>query len=406
MIFLYFLIFAMPFYRHPILDAGSGMFTVVKGVGALGLLAAAIHVVRHRIPDYLETRQAKLFLALVGLALLSFLRHGRPPNLDIGSPITIYLSMVVFFLIIVSLVDTAEKLRKSLLIALGGVAFASLYILREFEVYHLSFPDFRPAGKVVGDANYFSLAAMLAVPIGYFWFSAERRPFYRRAVLAALILTSMATAMSGSRGGLLALLAFVCFVIHRSRRRLRNFCLLFLILVPPMLMVPRNPIVRMIHPGTADRGAAQTRIDTWKAGLRMIRDHPLVGVGLGEFKPLVAKYASDPRLSKLAHNTYLEIASELGIVCFIIYLWLLLETYRSLRWTGQVARRCRAPLLYGVATGMQGGMIGFLVSSFFLSAEYVKFFWFYVFFSIVLVRVTRNWAVEQFRIKSSVLSTV
>jgi uncharacterized membrane protein YccC len=46
---------------------------------------------------------------------------------------------------------------------------------------------------------------------------------------------------------------------------------------------------------------------------------------------------------------------------------------------------------------MQGGIIGFLVSSFFLSAEYVKFFWFYVFFSIALLRVTRRWALQQMK---------
>jgi len=118
----------------------------------------------------------------------------------------------------------------------------------------------------------------------------------------------------------------------------------------------------------------------------------LMGIGLGEFKTLIGTYAEDPRLSKLAHNSYLEIAAELGILSLMVYLFLIFETYRSLRWTTELARRMKAPLLYGVATGMQGGIVGFLVSSFFLSAEYVKVFWFYVFFSIVLVRVSRAWA--------------
>jgi hypothetical protein len=73
----------------------------------------------------------------------------------------------------------------------------------------------------------------------------------------------------------------------------------------------------------------------------------------------------------------------------------------SLKWTGQIAKRFKAPLLYAVATGMQGGLIGFLVSSFFLSAEYVKFFWFYVFYSIAIMQVTRRWALQQIRLKKN-----
>jgi len=387
----------MPFYRHQILDAGSGLFTVVKAVGALGLVASAINIANHGIPDYLGSRQARLFFAIAGLAAISFLRFGRPPQLEIGSPIYIYASMTVFFVIIVSLVDTPEKVKWVLLVALASAAFASLYILREFQQYHLQFLDFRPGGKVVGDANYFSLAAMLAVPIGYFWFIAERRPVYRWAILGALVITSLAIAVSGSRGGLLALIAFICFVIRRSHHRLRNSCILMLLLIPPMLLVSRNPIVRLLHPDVAARMGTQARYDTWVAGLRMVRDRPIGGIGLGEFKPTVGVYAENPRLAKMAHNTYLELASELGIPCLILYLWLILETYRSLGRTSELARRFHSPLLNSVAVGMQGGIIGFLVSSFFLSAEYVKFFWFYVFFSIALLRVTRRWALRQMK---------
>ena len=398
MIFVYFLIFAMPFYHHPIIDSGSGMLTPTKAMGVLGLATAGLYVIRRHVPDYLQTRQAKLFLAMVALAFVSFLIHGRPPNLEeVGSPIVNYASMVVFFVIVVSLVDTTEKIRHTLLVANVSIAFASLYILREYQEYHTVSSGFRPGGKVLGDANYFSLAAMLTLPIGYFYLMSEPRPFYRRVTVVCVLITSVAIAVSGSRGGLLALFAFIAFVVMRSRRRLRNFCLLVLILIPPMLLVPKNPISRMLKPDVADRLAVRTRIETWKAGIRMCKEHPLMGIGLGEFKTLIGTYAEDPRLSKLAHNTYLEIAAELGIVCLIVYLFLIFETYRSLRWTSEIAKRMHAPLLYGIATGMQGGIVGFLVSSFFLSAEYVKVFWFYVFFSIVLVRVSRAWARQQLK---------
>jgi hypothetical protein len=52
-------------------------------------------------------------------------------------------------------------------------------------------------------------------------------------------------------------------------------------------------------------------------------------------------------------------------------------------------------LLFNLATGMQAGLLGYLVSSFFLSSEYVRFFWFYVFMAIVLERLVQVWIAAQ-----------
>lgn len=397
MIFVYVLIFCLPFYRHPVLDAGFGALTLVKGIGALAVLCAFWHVSLKGLPDYFETRQAKLFFVIFGIALFSFLQHGKPPGLDEVKPIFIYFSMVFFYFVIVSLVDTPEKLRRCLFILLCSIAFASLYVLREYQKYHSGLASYRIQGLVVGDGNYFSLAAMLAVPIGYLWFTAERQPFYRWSILALLLPTSLAIACTGSRGGLLALVAFIGFVILRSKNRVRNALSLSLLLFPSMFLFADNPIRRLFYPDNGDKSAVRFRLETWHAGLRMVHDHPLVGVGLGFFKPLIGSYGADIRHRLVAHNTYLEIAAELGIVCFLLYLWMLWETYRSLEWTRRLAKEMKAPLLMNIVTGMQGGLIGYLVSSLFLSAEYVKFFWFYIFFSVALYRVTRRWALGKLR---------
>jgi putative inorganic carbon (hco3(-)) transporter len=294
--------------------------------------------------------------------------------------------------LIVSLVDTAAKIRHCLLVAVASITFASLYPLREFSIYSFSLPNFRPEGKIVGDSNYFALAAMLGLPIAYAWFISDKRPFYRWTMLACLIVISAGTASVGSRGGLLALMTFVAFIIYHSGHRIRNFIVLTVVLVTPMLFIPRNPITRFIHPDYADVKASEVRVETWKAGLRMLKAHPLTGIGLGEFKPQISKYTDDPKLNKLAHNTYLEIASELGIFVFALYIWLLYETYQTFSWLRRAAREFNSRLFYNMALGMQGGLVGFFVSSFFLSAEYVKFFWFYVFISVSMVRVAQRYA--------------
>jgi O-antigen ligase len=396
-IFLYFLIFAMPFYRHPVIDSGSGAFTLVKSMGLAGLFYTLFYIPAHGLPNYLQSRQAKLFFAIFSIAAFSFLRKGKGPNVEVGDPFMLWCGIVVFFLLIVSLVDTPTRIRRSLLVAVGSICFASLYPLREFSIYSLSLPNFRPEGKIVGDSNYFALAAMLGLPIAYSWFISERRPVYRWSLFACLVVISAGTASVGSRGGLLALMAFVGFIIYHSQHRIRNSIVLSMVLVTPMLFIPRNPITRFLHPDYADVKASGVRIETWKAGLRMIKKHPIAGIGLGEFKPQISKYTDDPKLNKLAHNTYLEIASELGLVCFSLYLWLLYETYQAFTILRKMAQKFQSKLFYNMALGMQGGLVGFFVSSFFLSAEYVKFFWFYVFMSIAMTRVARKWAIAQER---------
>lgn len=392
MIFLYFLIFAMPFYRHPVIDSGSGAFTLVKCVGMAGLFYTMLYIPARGLPNYIQTKQAKLFFAMFAIAIFSFLRKGKGPNVEVGDPFMLWCGVVVFFILIVSLVDTPTKIRRCLLVAIASICFASLYPLREFSIYSFSLPNFRPEGKIVGDSNYFALAAMLGLPIAYSWFISEWRPLFRWALFGCLVVISAGTASVGSRGGLLALMAFVIFIIFHTRHRVRNFIVLTAILVTPMLFIPRNPISRFIHPDYADVKAKEVRIETWKAGLRMIKAHPIMGIGLGEFKPQISKYTDDPKLNKLAHNTYLEIASELGLFCFAIYIWLLYETYQTFTWLRRAAQKFNSKLFYNIALGMQGGLVGFFVSSFFLSAEYVKFFWFYVFLSIAMVRVSQKYA--------------
>jgi O-antigen ligase len=391
MFFLYFLIFSMPFFRHAVINAGSGILTVPKLAGAFGLFFALVHIGQHGFPNFFATRPAKLFLAIFTWALLSFARQGRPPRVDVGDPSLLYVSLFVFFVLIVTLVDTREKIQWCMFFAIASIAFASFYILREYQVYHFSFANFRPEAKILGDANYFSMAAMLAFPIGFYWYLTEKRRGYRIILMIMLLPTAAGIAVSGSRGGLLALMAFMAFAAWRSRK-VGQLALLVVLLIPPMLMIPRNPITRMLHPDTADKQSSLVRIETLKAGMRMALGHPLAGIGVGQFKPKLADYTGKPALAKMAHNTYLEIGAELGIPCLLVYLWLLWETWRSYERVRRAAFQWDDTLIYNFVTGLQGGLLGFLISSFFLSAEYVKFFWFYVFMSIAMERVVHEWA--------------
>jgi len=120
------------------------------------------------------------------------------------------------------------------------------------------------------------------------------------------------------------------------------------------------------------------------AALRMIADNPLTGVGPLNFKELSTLYTGLDQ-GNIAHNSFLEIAAELGLPALGIFLLLIAATFRTLgRATRLGAGSAEARELAGWAEGLRSGLIGFLVAGCFISAQYEKMLWLAVFLAIVL----------------------
>lgn len=245
-------------------------------------------------------------------------------------------------------------------------------------------PMWRPGGAT-GDANYFALDACLVIPVAYLFVRRTKVPWERGFAFACLVLTIFSTFLGGSRGGMLGLGAGFLWLLWHAPRRLRNFAILVVLITPPLLWSPFSPVRRLIHPVASDVNGEEARLIAWKAGLRMIEQHPIVGIGLGQFKPKMDIYA-DPgtRIDSIAHNTYLEIAAETGIPNFLVFMALLFFTYLSLSQTRRRALSTGPPLVHLAATGVQAGLVGFIVGAFFLSAEHMKLFWLMMFLSMTL----------------------
>ncbi len=73
------------------------------------------------------------------------------------------------------------------------------------------------------------------------------------------------------------------------------------------------------------------RIEIWKASLQSIIKHPLLGVGIGNFPVVVGEDLARAKAGSSAHNLYLNIAAEMGILALVLALWflwlLLTKTY-------------------------------------------------------------------------------
>lgn len=62
------------------------------------------------------------------------------------------------------------------------------------------------------------------------------------------------------------------------------------------------------------------RLGYWKDAFEIIRTHPFAGVGLGNF---------DLNQSRYAHNSYLQIWAEMGILGLVAFIWLVYSVFKK-----------------------------------------------------------------------------
>jgi O-antigen ligase len=167
--------------------------------------------------------------------------------------------------------------------------------------------------------------------------------------------------------------------------------LLLGILLPLSLAVPTSPLRRLLTPNYSDDEAVEARAVAWKAGINMIASHPIFGVGLGNFKPLSASY-EDPRkiIISVAHNTYIEMAAELGVPGLAIFLSVQVGSFLTLARCRRSAERIGHRFLENASLGLQSGLIGTGLALFFVSGQVQKLFWFNIFLGMCIPSILKR----------------
>ncbi len=115
------------------------------------------------------------------------------------------------------------------------------------------------------------------------------------------------------------------------------------------------------------------------AALNVFSDHPLVGVGPGQFPSYYRQYADEVAINvkaedRQAHNLYLATAADtgvLGLICLVailaITLWQLALARR--RWIG------RRTDLANMATAFSLSVLTYMTTGIFLHLSYARYFW-------------------------------
>jgi O-antigen ligase len=248
----------------------------------------------------------------------------------------------------------------------------------------------RLAGPI-GEKNRYAQIMLMLVPLALFQAWTERRRLLRLSAYGAAILTSGAVILTFSRGaavGFALVIAIMTLLRYIKPIQLLAVGLLaasLLVAVPQYAdrLTSLSAIVDAVtganDPTTTADASILSRATENLAALAVFADHPIIGVGPGQFSSYYRQYADDIGLlskaaDREAHNLYLATAADTGILGLVCFMGILLTTLWQLakarrRWIG------RRPDLANMATAFSLSVATYMTTGIFLHLSYARYFW-------------------------------
>lgn len=190
--------------------------------------------------------------------------------------------------------------------------------------------------STIGSSNN---AAALAAIVGALLVPVALAGGGRRWVLLLVAIPFLAAPLVfASRGALVSLaVGAAVWALHsqrgrRNRRALRTLVLIVGVTALAMVAEDRGWFIwRRISTRDLSGEYLSGRVELWEATLGMFLNHPLTGVGPGHVADVLLR---DFQLA-YAHNTYLEILAQLGLLAGVLYMYLV-RPVPLLRWSPAV----------------------------------------------------------------------
>ena len=345
----------------------SNTLSTTKLAGGICTLSLLVTAIRHRRQlrwDHTLT----IITLLLGLALISS-THAVNPGEGLSTALR-YASFVGFFFVVAQLDDHRDLGRRiSWTLTLAGAFAAYLAIVHFLHGTDQAQPRYDNPNDLA-----FVLACTLPLTI---WLVTQGRIATRivAALAAALIATEVM--LSFSRGALLGLAAGLVWHGLSERRHRRALTVAAAITAVVALVFAR------VDPAPLHRGLQSKshvaqhnvnyRIVAYQKALQLAADHPLMGVGPGNFREYYYELTGSPPGTEnlgVTHDSYLDVACELGFVGLVLFLGYIALTFRRLN--RAVRERAGPP---GLASFVRTALIVALVGMLTHTEEYFAPIW-------------------------------
>jgi O-antigen ligase len=365
-------IFAMTTYRFPIGDV-SIVFALV------GLLMQREPL---RVPGLLKGLGVLILWGMVGYSLT-----GEPQL--VNAKLQIILKLWLIALVAANALRTREQIRFFLAFWLACFAFYPVRgAIFNYYIYHENL-----FGRAIWNfiyANPNDLAAfcilMLSLAIGLFAIEQQKGPVRLGAQLGMAVVPFLIL-ITKSRGAFLGFAVFLLFVLSGRRRPVRALALTMVIGGLVLAVAPAGVLDRVFalknieSEGVAaadEEGSAAQRYEIWKVARTIIKDYPIVGVGLGAYPAYHGRYALRAQFNRTArgrrdtHSTYLNLTAETGFVGLFIFVASYIGLLLGVDKVRRRAKKLR-PLTAQTILMLELGLLGFFTAATFGSLAHVSF---------------------------------
>jgi O-antigen ligase len=371
------------FFSYPEVLQGSGRLTINN---VLGLVLGGLLVMRvciERRAEFLRNRPMQLFLLLAAVLLLNYALVDKIPPVpgledqDASArrvqELLTRTAYLVFFVAFVrkrwQLLALAWLVVGAVLLTAPGAAWNALTAVGDNIEQTRAAASFGIATAKNPNRLAFLCAMAIAI-IGHVLPEVQSR-FVRLAGPVAIVLLVVTILLTASRSGLICLAVLLAMLVAGMGLRHRRAHLLLLALAisigVALALVPEQHLERITNfvgteRGEEGAGSTLARLELIRMGLRMFADHPILGIGVANFRTVsVSEYGSSRASAQ--HNAYLLTLVEGGLLLFATYLLIFRSLWRELRDAQRLASQRTGPGLAWLVRATRAMLVLFLVIS-------------------------------------------
>lgn len=326
-------------------------------------------------------------------------------------------------LIIVFFIQSPASLRRALwAIIVAGLFMGAIsvfqYLTNSFDMAFWGFGGWEQQvsgaisrQRVTGpyaNPNAFAQVMLVVIPLALDRVWHERRLFWRALAGLAAFLAVLTIFITFSRGGLLAMMFTVAifFILRRPSffPIVITIALVYFLLgfIPSTYAERIGTLAQFLPTQNAElldqsfRGRLSENTAAWQ----MFLDHPVVGVGLGNYSLQYQNYSRligvDPRrTARSPASLYMEILSEQGLVGMVVFVILLIMVFGGMRRAYRQFRRSGMEREADMSLALMAGFLGYMFSAVTKNSAYSNVFWLLVGITFAAVQVAKASQLER-----------
>ncbi len=317
------------------------------------------------------------------------------------SSVIVYSAAILFFFFCLIQIDTFEKLKTMLFTICCSALFysASSLLLSEAVSERFSYGS-------MYDPNDLAYILVSLLPLSIYYVTQNKGVIKKIFGISTIGISLVTILLTGSRGGFLGLVSILMLLFFTKGSGIKWQQKLALVIISIALFTTFGSTINMDrvkslmelssdYNVTGDEG----RLELWRKGIQIALTHPVTGVGVNcigqAIGDLRAAQGEGSAKWQTAHNSFIEIAAEIGLIGFFLFCSIIIGTYKNFSLYKKVQISSpHAKEFQSIAAALQVAFIGSLVAAFFLSQAYSIIFTLFFALSVVMKNIALIQSVE------------